>query len=131
MVKRYLLILFCLLLLFVGNAQNKNGITKEIVKYTGRLFDEKTQNPLAFAHVAVLGSKNGAVTNENGKFTITSHQLKEDDTLSFYFVGYQTKKISIGNFLSKPIINLASGSRTSLIERITSISRFKPSIKGR
>lgn len=107
MVKRYLLALFCLLLLLVSNAQNQNGKTTESVKYAGQLLDDKTHKPLAFAHVAVLGTKNGAVTNDDGHFTISSHQLKENDTLSFYFVGYRTKKISIGNFLSKPTIYLA------------------------
>lgn len=107
MVKRYLLVLFCLLLLLVSNAQNQNGKTTESVKYAGQLLDDKTHKPLAFAHVAVLGTKNGAVTNDDGHFTISSHQLKENDTLSFYFVGYRTKKISIGNFLSKPTIYLA------------------------
>ena len=66
MVKRYLLVLFCLLLLLVSNAQNQNGKTTESVKYAGQLLDDKTHKPLAFAHVAVLGTKNGAVTNDDG-----------------------------------------------------------------
>ena len=108
MVKKYLLILVCLLLLFVSNAQNQQEEIKEPVKYTGQLLDDKTQDPLAFAHVAILGTKSGAVTNENGSFTIVSSQLRENDTLIFYFVGYRTKKISIGNLLSRSTIYLTS-----------------------
>ena len=106
MVKRYVLLLFGVLLILISNAQNQKEETVESVKYTGRLLDGETQDPLAFAHVAILGTKSGAVTNENGSFTIISSQLRENDTLSFYFVGYRTKKISIGNLLSKPIIYL-------------------------
>jgi len=106
MVKRFVLILFGVLLLLVSNAQDQKEDVLESVKYTGRLLDGETHEPLAFAHVAVLGTKNGAVTNENGNFTITSHQLKQEDTLSFYFVGYPTKKISIATFISEPTIYL-------------------------
>ena len=108
MVKRNVLLLFCVLLILISNAQNQKEEIKEAVKYTGRLLDNKTQEPLAFAHIAVLGTKSGAVTNENGSFTIVSSQLKANDTLSFYFVGYRTKKISIGNLLSKSTIYLTS-----------------------
>ena len=106
MVKRDVLLLFGVLLILISNAQNQKEETIESVKYTGRLLDGETQDPLAFAHVAILGTKSGAVTNENGSFTIVSSQLRENDTLIFYFVGYRTKKISIGNLLSKPIIYL-------------------------
>ena len=108
MVKRYVLLLFGVLLILISNAQNQKEETVESVKYTGRLLDGETQDPLAFAHVAILGTKSGAVTNENGSFTIISSQLRENDTLSFYFVGYRTKKISIGNLLSKSTIYLTS-----------------------
>jgi hypothetical protein len=107
MVKRYLLILLCLSHLFISSAQNKEAETS-VFKYAGKLIDDKTNKPLAFAHVAVLGTQIGAVTNENGKFTITSSELKLDDTLSFYFVGYKTTKISIEEFSKDPIIRLAS-----------------------
>lgn len=108
MVKRYVLTLFCLVQLLISNAQNKEVEATSVFKYAGKLIDDKTHEPLAFAHVAVLGTKNGAVTNEDGKFTITSSELELDDTLSFYFVGYKTTKVSIEEFAKNPIIRLAS-----------------------
>ncbi|MGB0882596.1 MAG: carboxypeptidase-like regulatory domain-containing protein, partial [Vicingaceae bacterium] len=96
------------MLSFFAIAQNEKDSSAAVFHYSGKLLDEKTKEPLAFAHVAVLGTQKGAVTNENGKFTITSQELKLEDTLSFYFVGYQTKKISIQQFAKNPVIYLAS-----------------------
>ena len=106
--KNYALSILCLFLFLVGIAQNENQTAPIVNKYSGQLLDDKTGEPLAFAHVVVLGTKNGAVTNERGIFTITTNQLSNDDTLSFYFVGYQTKNISIGDFLSNNKISLKS-----------------------
>lgn len=106
--KNYILSVLCLFLFLIGSAQNENTIKPIVNKYSGQLLDDKTQEPLAFAHVAVLGTRNGAVTNERGIFTITCNQLSNEDTLSFYFVGYQTKNISIGDFLSNNKISLKS-----------------------
>ncbi|MDG1475887.1 MAG: carboxypeptidase-like regulatory domain-containing protein, partial [Vicingaceae bacterium] len=98
----------CLFSSIVFYAQNETKKNTPVFKYAGKLLDDKTNEPLAFAHVAVLGTQNGAVTNENGKFTITSHELKLVDTLSFYFVGYKTKKISIEEFAKNATIYLTS-----------------------
>ena len=102
----FILCIICLFSSVVFHAQTEDVVP--VFKYAGKLLDDKTNEPLAFAHVAVLGTQNGAVTNEDGKFTITSSELQLDDTLSFYFVGYKTKKISIKEFSKSAIIYLSS-----------------------
>ena len=105
MLKKYFLVLGALLAFGISNSQNEATAP---AKYVGQLLDEQTKEPLAFAHVVVLGTKNGAVSNENGRFTITNISLKKEDTLSFFFVGYRAKKMSAAEFINQPTVYLGA-----------------------
>lgn len=54
---------------------------------TGRIFDVKTGNPMAFVNVVVDGVQAGTMSDIDGRFNVPS--AREGDRLSFSFVGYR------------------------------------------
>ena len=63
-------------------------------KISGTVKDSTTNELLVGVNVVVEGTTTGTVTNIDGKFTVTATQ---NSVLVFSFVGYNTKKISVGN----------------------------------
>jgi CarboxypepD_reg-like domain len=61
--------------------------------FRGTIKDSQTKEPLAFASVQLLQSKNGLYTNEEGYFEISS--LTNKDTLIISYLSYQSQKISL------------------------------------
>lgn len=60
---------------------------------SGRILDEKTEEPLPGASVKVVNGTSGSVTNLQGEFNIT---LKENaDQLEIRYLGYETKVINV------------------------------------
>ncbi len=61
---------------------------------SGRVTDEATGEPLTGALVSVKGSTLGAVTDLNGRYTISV--TPENAVLVFSFLGYETTEITVG-----------------------------------
>ena len=83
----------------IGNAQVTTTIK-------GLLLDEKTAAPLPYANVAILNKSGGTITNEIGNFAIDLTKLDQNDSLSFLFIGYQTKNISVADFKANTTVYL-------------------------
>lgn len=81
----------CLLgwLLLMGSA----AMAQKVI--TGKVVDKSTNEPLLGVNVLVDKQKGGAVTKQDGTYSIT---LKENSVLLiFSYVGYNTQTITIGN----------------------------------
>jgi len=94
------LYIFCLLfinVLFV-NAQKK----KELVQLSGIIKNEYLQ-PLPYAHIFILNSSRGTITDQFGKFTIVT---RTHDTVMFTSLGYKSKKLIISDTLKEPFLNI-------------------------
>lgn len=65
---------------------------------TGKVIDAKTKLPLVSCSVYSLNSRNGVITDQNGKYRLTVE--KETDSIGISMVGYQTilKAVSKQNF---------------------------------
>ncbi|RLD83173.1 MAG: hypothetical protein DRJ10_04000 [Bacteroidetes bacterium] len=72
----------------------------------GVVLDMDKKTALAYANIAVLHKNKGTVTNEKGQFTIDVTDLDENDTLSFLYIGYKNKNITIAQLDSFSIIYL-------------------------
>jgi hypothetical protein len=59
----------------------------------GSVIDSKTKSPLPFCAVAVKGSVQGSITNEEGVFKLSADSSR--DTLIFSYVGYKSKIIPV------------------------------------
>lgn len=60
---------------------------------TGKVTDAISKIPLPGVSVKVKGSANGASTNPEGNYTL---QVKTGDVLTFSFIGYQAKEMTVG-----------------------------------
>ena len=60
---------------------------------TGKVTDSKDGSPITGASVVAKGSTNGAITDVNGKFTLTAPASAS--TLVVTYIGYTTKEVSI------------------------------------
>jgi hypothetical protein len=82
------------------------------ISITGKVLDEKSKEPLAFAAVSILGHALGTVTNVHGEFDFYIAEKYRNDSLLISHVGYQSYKTGIGNvkgnlaiaLLPKPIL---------------------------
>ncbi len=77
-------LLIAMLLPFVGRAQ---------FVVHGRVVDEKSLEPLAFVHVLAEGSRQGATTDIDGKFSL--QVPSEEARLKFSYVGYAPLELSM------------------------------------
>ena len=57
---------------------------------TGRVFDEQSQEPLAFASVSIAGKPVGTVTNAAGEFDFYIPEEYKNDSLVISHVGYKS-----------------------------------------
>ncbi|AOW09058.1 TonB-dependent receptor [Flavobacterium gilvum] len=98
---------FTLFICVIGFSQNKGTIT-------GILLDKDSNNqPLPFANILIKGTKIGANTDVNGKYSIII--TPGNYIIQFSFVGYETKEVSVTVVADKTIeVNstLGSGSYT-------------------
>lgn len=85
MAQRSLLLLLAFLFLQAVCAQTK---------VEGRVVDE-SGNAVAFANVLFKGSKEGGITNDDGRFYLESDS--DQQALLISFIGYQTKEIPLEN----------------------------------
>ena len=77
--------LFACLFLFVGMAMAQTKVSGTVLSY-------EDNEPVVGAAVRVVGTNTGAVTDVNGKFTITCPQGK--NTLSISYVGMESIEVS-------------------------------------
>lgn len=83
--QRKLLIALLLFMPFIGFSQN--------LKVEGVVTDAADGRPIPGVSVAVANSTNGTITNFNGIYTLN---VTVNDTLVFSFMGYTTKKLTVG-----------------------------------
>ena len=119
---RFLLLSF----LFATSLFAQNGTV------TGTILDKEFNNePLPFANIVIKGTKQGASTDENGKYSIS---LKPGNyTLVIGYLGYETKEIAFTlKANEKKVINHtleASGVQLQDIEIIQVVSSLYPSLR--
>lgn len=80
----------------------------------GLVLDSKNKSPLPYTHIYVLAKHVGAVSNENGQYTIAVSNLDLADTVRFQYMGYKTVKRTFEQLKDSPdvlmdedIINLS------------------------
>ena len=106
MKKSTLLLLLTLTAMFTAIGQNPANLR-------GVIYDEKTNEPLPYANIIVLHKYIGSVSNESGDFYLKRSDLYDTDTISFQYIGYETKKYLVGDLdsvftvsLKEALINL-------------------------
>lgn len=83
-----------------------------VITITGRVTDDKG-NPVQSVSVVIPGTPLGAMTNENGEYSISN--APERAKLIFSYVGYETQNIDINN---RTIINVVLRVVTKAIDEV-------------
>ncbi|MFP4845055.1 carboxypeptidase-like regulatory domain-containing protein [Winogradskyella sp. PE311] len=86
---------------------------------TGLIVNE--DGPLPGVNITLEGTRIGAVTNEDGKFTFPK-KLKTGNTLIFSYLGYETQKMKIAANTTFIKLELT----TDMIEMIGALDTAKP-----
>lgn len=107
--KRNIILIISLVILMIYHA-----IGQENQIFKGTVLDQKTNEPLAYTNIIVLHKYKGTISNESGGFSIDISELQNTDSLSFQYIGYQTKKYILSElennstiFLQEDLINLS------------------------
>ncbi len=89
-------------------AQSITDSTKTFskIEINGVLLDSNKKTALPYANILFLHKNAGIITNEKGQFSIKSTKLNENDTLSFQYIGYETKKLTIRQLDSSVVVYL-------------------------
>jgi hypothetical protein len=69
----------------------------------GRIMDESTKNPLAYATVGIKGRAVGITSNFDGVFTLKLSNDYLDDQLSVSHIGYQSQVLPVQLFIDKKV----------------------------
>ncbi len=75
-------------------------LSSPVITLTGIVTDSTSKNPLAGVSIKVKGTQTGAVTDANGKFSLT---VKGDAILVVSYLGYTTKEIAVNGRISLTI----------------------------
>ncbi|MEI6866029.1 carboxypeptidase-like regulatory domain-containing protein [Flavicella sp.] len=73
----------------------------------GAVLDSLYNSVLPYVHVLILKNNRGTITNEKGSYSIDLSDLAPTDTVSFQFLGYKTKTITINNLIKLPRVFLS------------------------
>ncbi|MBN2273432.1 MAG: carboxypeptidase-like regulatory domain-containing protein [Bacteroidales bacterium] len=93
----FALFVFFHALFFTGLAQEKN-----LIQLTGRISNE-LHEPLPFSHILIMNSYRGAITNNDGRFSLV---VEEGDTVLFSSVGYKRKYLRMPQSMKEPFLQL-------------------------
>ena len=88
-IKGYILLLLLVVVAMVSNAQPLDGYTH----IKGVVLDSETGEGIPYAQIYLLGSQTGALTNEQGGFTIVTGV--EFSKVKVMVVGYQTQELDV------------------------------------
>ena len=74
----------------VSSTCRLGSVTAQTQLITGRVFDERSQEPLGFASVSIVGKPVGTVTNAAGEFDFYIPEEYKNDSLVISHVGYKS-----------------------------------------
>lgn len=95
--------------IIISRPEKQTSVRREIIPgnpdaATGKIIDEETREPLAFATIGFKSVPKGTVANRNGEFVLNITPDLLNDTLSVSFLGYMGREIpvrqSLGNDLT-------------------------------
>ena len=88
---------FLCMLVLPGSAQEKS-----LIQLNGRVINAMLE-PLPFSHILIMNSYRGAITNNNGRYTLV---VEPGDTVLFSAVGYKRKYLRMPGTVSNPFLQL-------------------------
>jgi len=73
---------------------------------TGIVVHDKTHEPVPFVSIAVLNKPIGTVSNQNGAFNLHLSDFNQNDSLGFYFIGFETYYLGAEDISENMVVKL-------------------------
>lgn len=92
---------FLMLLLLISTFSTASSVTRaqldstNYVEYRGVVVDRKSDDPLPFASLLVIGTNNTTVSNAEGQFLLKLKRNSDIVKIHISYLGYKTKEISL------------------------------------
>ncbi len=77
---------------------------QDYVSIYGKIIDEKTTQPLPFAHISLIEHNIGTISNDEGEFVLKIPESYVDDSLVVSYLGYKNYKCSAKNLTAGIIL---------------------------
>ena len=90
---------------------------------TNKVVDEKSKEPLVFAHIFIKKLSTGTFTDENGYFTLTIPKTTINDTITVSFIGYETLNIKISKIKNE---NILLTPKINMLEEVAIVASYNP-----
>jgi hypothetical protein len=111
--KQLLSLIFFFFFILCSNAQGvektktlpEEGL-EAITVLHGSVLDSSDHSVLPYATIYILHKNKGAISNENGEFSLDISGIDESDTVCFQYIGYKTKKLLISQLSSYSVFYL-------------------------
>lgn len=93
---------------FIGFSQSTQDTipVKKSKELKGVLLDIDKNTALPYANIVFLHKNTGIVTNEQGQYLLDITKLNKNDTISFQYIGYETKNLTIQQLDSSAVVYL-------------------------
>lgn len=115
--KHVLMVLtFCLITLASHPHVGAQAPTQQNIILKGRIFDKKTNQPLAYVSVGVINKSLGTVSDKDGYFAFSVGQENLSDSLQISIVGYKTLRMAVKD------IDPSLEKRIELSERVVELA---------
>ncbi|MDR2628331.1 MAG: SusC/RagA family TonB-linked outer membrane protein, partial [Dysgonamonadaceae bacterium] len=105
MMKRSMIVCFCMLFVFTIQAQNR--------KITGTVTSSDDGDPIIGASVVVKGTTNGTATDVNGVYSL--NVPADAKALVISYIGMDTKEVEIGG---QPVINIVLSTNEKTLDEV-------------
>jgi len=91
-----LIMRFCSLFSFVFSFAVSAHAQDPEISISGKVLDERTRQPVPYAHIRNAANRQGTISNTEGFFQLNAHAL--GDTLVVSFTGYDKQYIAVRDF---------------------------------
>lgn len=99
------------LLVFIMLMCIPHAFAQQKFKVSGRIVDQKTQDPLIGVSIMEKGTSNGIMSDLNGHYALT---VNKGATLIFTYVGYQT----VQKVVNTPILNISLSEDSKTLDEV-------------
>jgi len=92
--------------------------------YKGTVYDVKTNAPVPFASMRLIGKEGGMIANEDGKFYLPAHVFLKTDTILVSSVGYISRKIPV--YILKDSANIGLRPMVYDLKEVNIVAKGQP-----